>query len=254
MQSVVDLLDSPEAWAGLAFLAKVRPASDVLTTHVELFGAEATVTAPVVEDSVAFWTPGFDVAAAVIEDLDAGGPGRMPEIVEAWTFEFGPRLRGLRPVTFPGGWIWDPRRPSSYRSRDGRAWGNLYLLLTAMRLEAKKDPTLGPAARLRRRGMLKIASVAGAFGMSMATTVRQHIKPGAAHRVITSDGIITLREGQAERPGSWAFPPAAALVEGAGRLLLTLLLHEVRIRGGSFVQFDTDGGFILATPDGGEVS
>jgi hypothetical protein len=42
-------------------------------------------------------------------------------------------------------------------------------------------------------------------------------------------------------------------VEGAGRLLLTLLIHEVRVRGGMLAQVDTDGGFIVATPDGGPI-
>ena len=39
----------------------------------------------------------------------------------------------LQPVSFPGRWTWDPGRNQSYHSRDGRTWGNLYLLLAAMR-------------------------------------------------------------------------------------------------------------------------
>ncbi len=93
------LLDHPEIWRSLAFLAKVRPADDVLTAHIELFGMEATLTTSIVEGSLGFWTTGFDLAAAVMEDLDRGGDGRVPQIVEAWTFTFGPRLRGLHPVT-----------------------------------------------------------------------------------------------------------------------------------------------------------
>jgi hypothetical protein len=244
------LLDRPEAWRPLAFLVKVSPADDVLTVHVELFGTEATLTGPVVEGSREFWTTGFDLASAVVEDLDRGGDGRVPAIAEAWTFTFGHRLRGLRPVTFPGGWTWDPRRPSTYRSRDGRTWGNLYLLLASTRASAKTDPALSGPERVRLRGMLKVASVAGAFGMFAATTPIEG-KRGTPHRVLTSDGPVTLTTGTPERPGPWAFPPAAALVEGAGRLLLTLLLHEVRIRGGTTSQVDTDGGFIVATPQGG---
>jgi hypothetical protein len=245
------LLDDPELWRSLAFLVKVRPGGDVLTVHVDLFGTEATVTAPIVAGSKDFWTTGFDLALAVIEDLDRGGSGTVPEIVEAWTFTFGPRLRGLLPVSFPGGWVWDPRPPSSYRSQDGRTWGNLHLLLAAMRLAAKIDPALSHPERVRLRGMLKVASVAGAFGMFAATIPRSDAKPGTRHRVITADGVATLDHGTAERPGPWAFPPPAALVEGAGRLLLTLLMHEVRALGGDMVQVDTDGGFIVATPEGG---
>jgi hypothetical protein len=245
------LLDHPELWRSLAFLVKVRPAGDVLTAHIDLFGTEATLTAPIVAGSQEFWTTGFDLGLAALEDLDRGGLGRVPEIVEAWTFTFGRRLRGLSPVTFPGGWTWDPRRPSTYRSKDGRTWGNLYLLLAAMRASAKTDPDLTPAERIRQRGALKIASVAGAFGMFAATIPRDDVKPGTPFRVLTSDGVVTVRTGTAERPGPWAFPAAAALVEGAGRLLLTLMMHEVRRRGGVLAQVDTDGGFIVATCDGG---
>jgi hypothetical protein len=89
-------------------------------------------------------------------------------------------------------------------------------MLAAMRMDGKTDPELSDAARLRRRGLLKTASVASAFGMFMATTLRPEFTPGTAHhRVITSEGVVTLNEGRAERPGPWAFPPGAALVEGA---------------------------------------
>jgi hypothetical protein len=98
------LLEHPEIWRSFAFLAKVRPAGDVLTVHVDLYGTEATVTGPVASGSKDFWTTGFDLAVAVIEAVDRGGPGKVPEIVEAWTFTFGPRLRGLRPVSFGVGW------------------------------------------------------------------------------------------------------------------------------------------------------
>ena len=247
-----DLLRHPKLWRDLAFLVKVRPDGDVLTLPVELFGTQATLTAPIFVGTEAIWVSGYDLALALVEDLDAGGPGRLPEIVEAWTFEFGARLRGLRSVGFPGGWTWDPRRASTYRSKDGRTWGNLYLLLAAMRIATRSDPELSAAARGRRGVVLKTAAVAAAFGMFIATTVRPDHVAGTPHRVITSDGIRTTDRGRAERPGPWAFPPAAALVQGAGRLLLTLLMHEARVRGGAFMQVDTDGGFIFATPEGGQ--
>jgi hypothetical protein len=240
-----DLLEHPGAWRDLARLVKVRPSGDVLTAHVELVGTEATVSAPIVGGSRPFWTTGFDLAVAAIEDADAGGSGRIPDVEEIWTFTFGDRLPRLRAVAFPDGWRWDPRRASTYRSRDGRTWGHLPLLLSAMRIGAKRDPAPSTAA-IRRSGVLKISTVAASFGMFSATSERADVRPGERHRVITSDGVVPLMEGRAERPGPWAFPPAAALVEGAGRLLLTLLMHEVRARSGPLIQVDTDGAYIGA--------
>jgi hypothetical protein len=156
-------------------------------------------------------------------------------------------------MTPTGPWTWDPRRDPLYRSRDGRTRGHLGLLFAGMREVAKSDPALSPAQRIRRRGMLKVASLAAVFGMYAASTPRSDAKPGTPHQIIAADGMITVTAATPERPGPYAFPPGAALVEGAGRLTLTLLMHEVRVRGGEMPQVDTDGGFILATPEGGPV-
>src|SRR4029078_2557533 len=101
-----DLLQHPDAWRSLGFLAKVSPGGNVLTLHIELFGHEATVTAPVSEGSKPIWVTGLDLAVAAIEDAILGGPGDVPEIVEEWSFEFGSRLRGLRAVGLRGRWGW----------------------------------------------------------------------------------------------------------------------------------------------------
>ncbi len=242
-----DLPGSPDRWRDLAFLAKVLPSGDVLTAPIELAGVRATLTGSIVQGSPGFWVTGYDLAASAIEDSDGGGVRRMPEITAAWTFDFGPRLSGLGVVALPGGWTWDPREPASYVSPDGRTWGHLPLLLAAMRIETKTDPLLTAAARIRRSGMLKVACASCAFGMYIAS----HPDPGLSDRgIITSRGVLKAEKGTPERPGAWAFPPAGALVQGAGRLLLTLVLHEVRLRGGHPVQVDTDGAFIQATLDG----
>jgi hypothetical protein len=100
--------------------------------------------------------------------------------------------------------------------------------------------------------MLKTAGNAAAFGLFSATTPIEEDR-GKPHRVITSDGVLQIHTGTPERPGPWAFPPGAALVEGSGRLLLTLLIHEIRVRGGAVIQADTDGVFVAATPGGDEI-
>ncbi len=239
-----DLLSAPEIWRALSFLALVRPSGDILTAHFTIADIEATLTTTVVKGSIPIWLTGSDLAVGVIEDLDRGGRGRVPEIIEAWTFSSGPLLRGLRAVKLLERWTFDPRKPSNYVSRDGLTWGHLPLMLGAMRIDAKTDPSLSEATRLRRRGMLKIASVSAAFGMYLASYPDASL--GLPHQVITSDGLVTLNEGTPERAGAWAFPPAGALAEGFGRLLLTLVLHEARVRGVSPVGADTDGAFLSA--------
>jgi hypothetical protein len=56
-----------------------------------------------------------------------------------------------------------------------------------------------------------------------------------------------------ERPGSWCWPPLSAIVAAAGRCVLALLEADVRDRGSAIVARDTDGGIVLASPEGGEV-
>src|SRR5439155_13224982 len=54
-------------------------------------------------------------------------------------------------------------------------------------------------------------------------------------------------------PGEYCFPPLAALITGAARLMLGLLEHCVTEQGGTYAMEDTDSMAIVATKHGGKI-
>jgi hypothetical protein len=206
------LLEEPDIWRELGFLAKVRPHDDVFTIHVDLDGSEATITTEIVPDSVEFWVTGYDLACSFLET------GRVPEITQAWWFESGEVLAGLVAVDLPGGWTWDPT--GRLRGRNVRE--DLFLLLAEMRMCAKDDPGLSVPCRMRTRAMLKVCSVSGVFGILLETSPEELTK---TFRLLTPDGPVEVIDVP-ERPGEFCHHVAGAFVQGACRLLLSLLLQD----------------------------
>ena len=60
-----------------------------------------------------------------------------------------------------------------------------------------------------------------------------------------------IRVGAPEEPGKFCYPPLAAVLTGAARLLLALLERCVTDTGGTWAMADTDSMGIVATPEGG---
>src|SRR5439155_15043949 len=63
----------------------------------------------------------------------------------------------------------------------------------------------------------------------------------------------TVSVAVSEKPGRWCFPPLAATIAGAARLMLALLERSVSDLGGTYAFCDTDSMAIVATRDGGLV-
>jgi hypothetical protein len=72
-------------------------------------------------------------------------------------------------------------------------------------------------------------------------------------RVFSGENSFETTSSVVEPPGPWYFPPFAALITAAGRLLLALLECCVRERGGSYMLCDTDSLMIVASEHGGLV-
>jgi hypothetical protein len=63
----------------------------------------------------------------------------------------------------------------------------------------------------------------------------------------------TCRVAQPDIPGEFCFPPLAALITGAARLMLALLERSAADLGGTYAMEDTDSMAIVATEHGGIV-
>jgi hypothetical protein len=64
-------------------------------------------------------------------------------------------------------------------------------------------------------------------------------------------GDIHARVRTPEEPGAFCFPPLAATITGAARLLLALLEADITARGGTYVACDTDSLTIVSSEAGG---
>jgi DNA polymerase elongation subunit (family B) len=111
----------------------------------------------------------------------------------------------------------------------------------------------GPGAELRERvaSFLKTLANACAYGIFAQMDVGEPT-PGTEVSVAGVWGFST-RVMSVETPGPYCYPPLAASITGAGRLLLALLISEVERRGGTHLGADTDSLLIVASATGGLV-
>lgn len=251
-RAIVERLDraalhDPTVWPQVGgVFCRVRPDGELLPTRAR-YGANESDAGDRGPQSVA-WTIGvnhlrsdtdlwFTLADVVAAKLLGG---RGPAILEAFRVRPTGRLRGLKPIRLRGGEPVDPRQVDLFR------------LATEERARLKADRTVPEAERTRRTQFLKTFANGGAYGIF--AEVRQ-LDPVAGGELVTAFGLDQLeaRVGTPEEPGAFSFPPLAATITGAARLLLGLAQADVEARGGSYVTCDTDSLVIVSSEAGGLV-
>lgn len=148
------------------------------------------------------------------------------------------RTAGLRPIRLRGSVPVDPTRDDLFR------------LAIEERARVKGDKHLAKEERKRLDQFLKTFATGGAYGIF--AEVRQ-LDPVPGGQVVNAYGLgpLTARVATPEEPGAYCFPPLAAAITGAARLLLALLQADVEARGGSYGACDTDSLLIVSSEDGG---
>jgi hypothetical protein len=129
---------------------------------------------------------------------------------------------------------------------------DIFRTLVELRNQLKGDATITDRERERLRDVLKVIANSGSYGI-FAEMNPQNLAPGETRqvRVIGGSARFTATSAKPEEPGEFCFPPIAALVTGAARLLLALVETLVRELGGSYAMCDTDSMAILASESGG---
>lgn len=166
--------------------------------------------------------------------------GKVPNVQRAWRLVPRGVQNGLRPITLRGQVEVDPRR------------GDFFRLAVQERQRVKRgDPPYDqmPAEeRDRLSQFLKTfmnSTEYGIFGEMHSQRRRGNVPVdvyGMHH--------FTDKVNRPEEPGPWCFPPFAATITSAARLMLALLEHEIAARGGCYAFADTDGAAIVATEHG----
>ena len=233
-------LHDPAVWRQLAgVFCRVPPAGELLPARAR-YGADQgdddhgsssvawTIGLNHVHADVDLWYTLADVLAAKLLG------GRAPEILEAFRVYPVGRLDSLRSVSLRGGTPADPATTDVFR------------LATEERARVRADRRLSAEEAKRRAQFLKTLANGGAYGIF--AEVRQR-DPVAGGTTVTAFGLdpLSVRVTTPEEPGAFSFPPLAASVTGAARLLLALAQADLEALGGGYVACDTDSLLIVAS-------
>jgi hypothetical protein len=240
-------LHDPTVWPMLAgVFCRVRPAGDLLPVRARYgaeeagFGGEPpsvgsdawTIGLNPLTSSTDLWYTLADVVVAALLGTTT------PTILEAFRIAPEGRSCDLRLVRLRGAIDVDP------------ATDDLFRFATEERARLKDDRSLSKAECRRIRQFLKTLANGGAYGIFAEFRQLDPVPGGTA---VSAHGLwpIDARVTTPEEPGEFAFPPLAATITGAARLLLALLQADVEARGGTYAACDTDSLLIVSSEAGG---
>jgi len=233
-----DLLDRcfrRSFWPHLLCLVEIEPDGDILPARAGYDPASLDFGIGVnpYRFSGGAWYSLGDVVASVLFT------GRVPSLRRALALRAVGRQGGLRPVRLRGMVEIDP------------AEGDFFRRVIELRHEIDQDPSYGPEEKARLSRFLKVLANATSYGI-LAEFVRNELHDPVPVSVY-ADGSepFTTSTLTPEDPGQFCFPPLAAAITGAARLMLGLLERCVTDPGGSYVFCDTDSMGIVADVDGG---
>ncbi len=238
-QLTPEKLFHPQTWRGLAAFVQVIPERDILPARAKynpgsndwqiglnhLYG----------DAHNAVWFSLPDVAASAILT------GRVPQIVDAFRIEPVAVQKGLKPTKLGGVVDADPLRGDFFKK----------VIEERKRTASRSDM---PEVEKERLGKsLKVLANSTSYGIYAEMNRIESDEQVKA----TCHGIdcepFTCRVAHPDVPGAYCFPPLAALITGAARLMLALLEHSVAGHGGTYAMEDTDSMAIVATERGGLV-
>ena len=223
----------PVLWPRLAGIAQIAPNGDVLPVRAR-YGETLSWQIGVnpLHSRQAMWFTIADLAAAKILT------GKTPTIRRAIQFKpAGGQLSKLTPVDLLGELPVDPAAKDFFQ---------------AIVEERKRAEAIGGKSSSRAKG-LKVLANATSYGIYAQMT--RHQLPNGQRETVRVYGSRekshTCKIPTPEDPAEYTFPPIAATITGAARLMLALLESRVSAAGGSYAFCDTDSMAIIATTDGG---
>jgi hypothetical protein len=229
----------PELWPDFVVIAEIVPDGDIVPVRADYAPENWSIGVNPLSGDQPLWYTLPDLIASRLLT------GRAPTIRRAFRFvPAGGQQPGLRPVALQGLISIDPRRQDFFQR------------VVEARQETRRsvpghahDSCLCQTCRLAR--FLKVLANSGSYGI-YAEMIRRE-RPGTV-TVYGPTGVpFTRRVSAPEKPGEYCFPPIAACITGAARLMLALLEHAVETAGGNWIFCDTDSMAIVATPHGDDL-
>ncbi|HTD59138.1 MAG TPA: hypothetical protein VK679_00735 [Gemmatimonadaceae bacterium] len=229
----LDKVFDPRSWPGYTFYAKVIPSGDILPVRAQ-YGDEDpahSIGLNHLTADDALWYAGPDLIGSTLLT------GRAPRILEAFRLVPVGKAPGLRPVKIRGRVIVDPTREDFFR------------VVIEQRRRIQRDPGIADAERERLDKLLKVLANSGSYGIFAEINRRETTKAVDLNVYAHDDDRRIVPCKRPEEPGRFCFPPVAALITAAARLMLALLEKTVTDAGGSYAFCDTDSMGIVAARD-----
>jgi hypothetical protein len=232
----------PETWKHLTAFVQIIPDGDVLPSRAK-YSTESNdwqvalnhIYGEANNPQHALWFSLPDVVASMILT------GRVPKIVDAFRIEPHGVLPGLKPVRLRGEIEIDPRNQ------------DLFKVAIEERQRLKRRNDIPESEKKRLDKALKVLANATSYGI-YAEMNRQESDDEVDVRCHGIDSEPFLcRVVHPDVPGAYCFPPLAALITGAARLMLAMLERGVSELGGTYAMEDTDSMAVVATEHGGIV-
>jgi hypothetical protein len=228
---------TPEVWQEIrCCLVQLRPQEDILPVRAQYDSGQAwNIGLNPLTCAEPLWFALPDVIAAVLLR------GRLPDILRAVRLVPHGTLNTLQPVQFGGVVPVDPGGKSFFK----------VAIEERKRLSRRTD--LAEEEQKRLDLALKITANAGAYGIF--AEFNRHVLPAGITEYVRCCGrnakMLEVAVSAPEEPGEFGFPPIAASVTAAARLMLALLERLVTDAGGTYAFCDTDSMAVVATAAGG---
>lgn len=232
----VDTVFNPAFWRALPVLVQIEPDHDILPVRAKYDGGQAwQIGLNVLTEGEPRW---YTLADCVASTLLTGQP---PRVRSAMRLVAHGTQTGLQTVKLRGEIGVDPTADDFFRQ------------VIELRKSLPKNLSAEDQAQLG--GFLKVLASSSSYGI-FAEMNRQEVGSGRQARVtvhgLDAEPFVTSVSGP-EEPGTFCFPPLAAFIAGAARLMLALLERCVTDHGGTYAMCDTDSMAIIATERGGLV-
>ena len=227
---------NPDFWKTLPFFGLVQPAGDMLPVRARYSGEAFTIGINPLTCDKPLWCAGPDLVASTLLS------GKPPKLVRAFKLVPKGQQTGLKPVNLSSEILIHPLSGDFFKN----------VVEQRKLLPTRKD--LSPENKRRLGEFSKVLVNSGSYGI-FAELIREELptKEREAIKVFGLDSPFTMKTDRPERPGEFYFPPLAAVITSAARLMLTLLERCVTDAGGAYVFCDTDSLGIVANEKGGPV-
>jgi hypothetical protein len=229
-EGLVEWCLTPQAWREIGVtLVEIEPRGAVLPVRAKYdptTGDYGIGVNPYTYDGHVWYALPDVIAASILTPDDAEESLRVVRAVRLVGEGIQPSLGS---VALRGGRRLDPRRDDPFLA-----------MIEERHLVRDDDP--------RQERFLKVTANSTSYGVLARFDRRERATPTPV-TVYGPDGDPYEQPVRApEDPGPYCFPPIAASITAAARLMLALLEHEVTSAGGTYAFCDTDSLAIVATP------